>query len=212
MILPNWPAPNNVSGFTYFSADTPLQPMPRRLQQVHGSTVTEFPCLLPDPIVADAVITRLPKTVCSIRTADCLPILVTNTSGNEVAAIHAGWKGLLAGIIENTFAKMQSAPENCLSWIGPAICEKCFEVGPEVREAFIHKNPHFTVYFKKSATAAHKYFVSLPQIAEFILKDLRVLQVCNSNICTVEDLRCNSYRREKGTDQRMMTGIVFHAN
>lgn len=209
MIIPNWNAPQNIKAFTLLSEDEPLDSALRFLQQVHGKKVVLFPSKQPDPIIADSVITRTQNTLCIIRSADCLPILISNRQGNEVAAIHAGWKGLVAGVIEETFEQLKSLPQDCIAWIGPAICGSCYEVGPEVRETFINKNPHFAAGFTKGR--ADKYFGDLPKIAEMVLKALGVLDVTLSGICTFEDTRCNSYRRQKGTDQRMLTGISFKA-
>lgn len=188
--------------------DSSLLHSPRLLKQMHGKTVVLFPNQLPDPLEADAAISRTPETLCIVRTADCLPILVTNKKGNEVAAIHAGWKGLVAGIIEEAFIQIESEPQDCMVWIGPAICGNCFEVGPEVREAFINKEAHFAEYFK-SGLAPDKFIGNLPQIATSILKALGVSDITQSQICTIEDLRCDSYRRENGSPQRMLTGISF---
>lgn len=208
MILPNWKSPSNINAFTVTRADPALTPAPRFLKQVHGKTVVTYPSSAQDPLEADAVITRTPNTLCIIRTADCLPILVTNQKGSEIAAIHAGWKGLVAGVIEETFSQFKSNPNECIVWIGPAICQNCFETGPEVCEAFIGKYPKFATSFIK-AENPNKFLGDLPKIANFILQTLGVQEITLSGICTVEDLRCNSYRREKGTDQRMMTGISF---
>ena len=85
---------------------------------------------------ADAAITRTPNRVLAIMTADCLPILLCNKAGNEVAAIHAGWQGLLNGVVENTLAQMESTTNELIAWIGPSICQACYEVGQEVYEQF----------------------------------------------------------------------------
>lgn len=207
MLIPNWIAPKNIQAFTYLPAD-PIFNIPFPLKQVHGKKALILPYESnATPPEADAVFTRTPNTICAIRTADCLPILVTSMQGNEVAAIHAGWKGLIAGVIEETFTHLHSTPKDCIAWIGPAICGKCFEVGPEVREAFINSNTRFAHAFTPGLV--DKYFGNLPQIAEMILSDLGVETISQSDVCTVENLHCNSYRREHGSDQRMVTGISF---
>ena len=95
---------------------------------------------------ADASVTRHKNMPLVIMTADCLPILLCNQNGNEIAAVHAGWRGLLNGVIENTLLKMNSKPESLLAWIGPAICKSCFEIGEEVEQQYIEKY-HFTPKF-----------------------------------------------------------------
>lgn len=170
------------------------------LKQVHGATAVKAP--FPAGTEGDAVITRTPGVICAVKTADCLPILVSNQSGTEIAAIHAGWKGLAAGIIEATFAKLESPGHQCLAWIGPAICQSHFEVGPEVREAFVSKNPAWTCAFHPGAPG--KFQGNLPLIAEMILKDLGVT-IHQSGLCTYEDLAFPSYRRDQGTLKRMVS-------
>jgi len=207
MIIPDWHIPSNVKAFTVTKED-PAYSAPYPLRQVHQAGVVVLPYPGADRIEGDAALTHLPNVTCSIETADCLPLLVTNNLGTEVAAIHAGWKGLVAGVIEATFGSMQSQAKDCRVWIGPAICGQCFEVGEEVREAFLAKNPVFAEYFIKGAKAG-KWYGNLAKIAKMILQDLGVAKVSLSEICTIEDLRCDSYRREKGTQRRMITGIYF---
>ncbi len=170
------------------------------LKQVHGATAVVPPFLA--GAEGDAMITDLPGVVCAVKTADCLPILVSNHVGTEVAAIHAGWKGLAAGVIEATFAKMKSPGSQCLAWIGPAICQNHFEVGPEVREAFISKNKAWDIAFRPGAP--EKFQANLSLIAEMILKDLGVA-VHQSGLCTYEDRTLPSYRRDNGTLMRMVS-------
>jgi YfiH family protein len=148
-------------------------------------------------VEADAVIAQRAQTLCAIKTADCLPILITNHVGNEVAAIHAGWKGLVAGVIQSTLAKMNSSSQACMAWIGPAICKDCFEVGPELKDVLMTEQ------------RGKQYFADLPKMAELILRGVGVNTIFHSNICTMEELRCDSYRREKGSPQRMISVISF---
>lgn len=206
MLIPHWNVPKNIQAFTQLSRDPP-HAFPFPLHQVHGTRVVTLPYTQNTPPEADAAYTRTSNTLASIRTADCLPILLTNATGNEVAAIHAGWRGLAAGIIEKTFAQLQSPAQDCSIWIGPAICGRCFEIGPEVRHAFITKNARFASAFRPHF--ADRWLGNLPLLAEMILTQLGVEQIYQSQICSMEDLRCNSYRREKATNQRMVTGILF---
>ncbi|HAZ7574446.1 peptidoglycan editing factor PgeF [Legionella sp. PATHC032] len=146
---------------------------------------------------ADAAITRLPKLPLVIMTADCLPILLCNRQGTEIAAIHAGWKGLYNGIIENTLKKLNSNMTDIMAWIGPAICQKCYEVGQEVYQSFTTKHP----LTRKAFEPVHsKWLANLPQIAEIVLNLEGVKSVFQSNLCTFElKNEFYSYRRESQT-------------
>lgn len=211
MIIPDWNAPSHITAFTTICTDLPEVYVELEqnlcLNQVHGTQVITLPLMDSGRITGDAVVTRSPNTLCAVRTADCLPILIRNQQGTEVAAIHAGWRGLAAGVIEASFKYIHTPPAECIAWIGPAICLNCFEIGPEVRDTFLLKNDAFHVAFRK----AHglKWQANLSRIAEMILYDQGVRQIFQSHICSVEDLRCHSYRRDKGTLARMISGISF---
>ncbi len=156
--------------------------------------------------IADAAVTRSTLHPLAIMTADCLPILLCDTKGTEIAAIHAGWKGLLNGIIQNTLKKMLSNPAHLMAWIGPAICQQCYEIGDEVRNLYTERYPFTHSAFKQTASGIH---ANLPQLAEFILNHFGVNNVYQSKACTFE--RKNdfySYRREAQTG-RMATLIWF---
>ena len=158
---------------------------------------------------ADAAITRDKRRALAIMTADCLPIVLCDTAGTEIAAIHAGWRGLCNGIVESTLEKMISLKENLIAWIGPAICQKCFEVGHEVPESFYPNYPFTKNLFE---TNNEKYFGSLSLIAEMILHQAGVKRVYQSQECTYElEQKYFSYRREKETG-RMVTLIWFKNN
>ncbi len=123
---------------------------PHWLNQIHSTEVVaintpEAQLEIPS---ADASYTRLPNQVSIVMTADCLPLLVCDKAGTVVAAIHAGWRGLLDGIIENTLEQMQVSPAELLVWLGPAISQSHFEVGNEVRAAFVARDPQATSAFK----------------------------------------------------------------
>jgi len=116
-----------------------LPSSPCWLQQVHGTTVVDAALSVgaAAPVVADASFTREPGVVCVVMTADCLPVLLCDRSGSVVAAAHAGWRGLQAGILERTVAAMEVPAASLLVYLGPAIGAQAFEVGDEVRQAFI---------------------------------------------------------------------------
>ena len=146
---------------------------------------------------ADAAITGRAGMVAVVMVADCLPILVSDRSGREVAAIHAGWRGLQGGVIENCIGAMQSPVESLVSWIGPAISKKHFEVGDEVREAFIESAccPHIETFF--SAHGVGHWMCDLPAIAEQVLKRLGVTNIVRDPRCTYAKKESfYSYRRD----------------
>ncbi|MFI4918875.1 MAG: peptidoglycan editing factor PgeF [Legionellales bacterium] len=175
------------------------------LEQTHSTT-----CIIAEEDVnrtADAAITRKQMHPLIILTADCLPITLCTKQGTEIAAIHAGWKGLFNGIVENTLNKMHGEPQDLLAWIGPAICQKCYEVGEEVYLAFTTKYPLTQMAFKPTQS---KWLANLPKIAEIVLHSLGVQAVYQSNLCTFElKNEFYSYRRASQTG-RIGTLIWFN--
>lgn len=156
---------------------------------------------------ADAAITRSHHHPLVILTADCLPITVCNRQGTEIAAIHAGWRGLHHGIIENTLNNMTSQNSDLIAWIGPSICQQCYEVGNEVYESFVSDDPDLNVAFKPMN---NKWLANLPRIAEKKLLDHGLNSVFQSDLCTFE-LKNDffSYRRASQTG-RIGTLIWFN--
>lgn len=152
---------------------------------------------------ADASYTDATGVVCVVMTADCLPLLICSTDGKKIAAIHAGWKGLLAGIISNTLAALAS--KDVLVWLGPAIGANCFEVGVEVREAFVTKFAPFAAGFVQISD--NKYLADIYQLARIELAARGVHAVYGGDFCTFTDEeRFYSYRRDAQTG-RMATLI-----
>ncbi len=152
---------------------------------------------------ADASVSNQAGVVCAVMTADCLPLLICSTDGKKIAAIHAGWRGLLAGIISNTVAALSTT--DVLVWLGPAIGTDCFEVGAEVREAFMAKSAAFAAGFTQ--TSETKYLANIYQLARIELAARGVEAVYGGDFCTVtEQERFYSYRRESQTG-RMATLI-----
>lgn len=180
---------------------------PEWLEQIHSSNAVVVEN--DSNRIADAAITRSNQHVLAIMTADCLPITLCNKQGTEIAAIHAGWKGLVNGIIENTLQKMTSSPADLIAWIGPAICQNCFEVGDEVLQAYKTNYSFAPLAFRRHGI---KWLANLPQLAELILNSLGILPVYQSAKCTFE-LKNDffSYRREPQTG-RMVTLIWFNQN
>lgn len=155
---------------------------------------------------ADATVTRQPGQTLAILTADCLPIVLCNKNGDEIAAIHAGWRGLVNGIIENTLAKMQSPTHQLMVWIGPAICVTCYETSADVKKAFIKQYPFAHPAFEDKNG---KIYANLSKIAELVFYEAGVSSVHQSGACTFEsESKFYSYRREAQTG-RIATLIWF---
>lgn len=177
---------------------------PKWLEQTHTTHCVEVDA--PFHPNADAAITRQKNTVLAIMTADCLPILLCDQQGSEIAAIHAGWRGLALGIVGNTLAKMHSDASQCIAWIGPAICGRCYATGAEVLEQFGSRYPYATQAFAK---IENQWFADLPQIATLILETLGIRAVYPSHLCTFEsNSQFYSYRRAAQTG-RIATLIWF---
>ena len=176
------------------------------LEQIHSNLVIEA---LETNVLqqADASYTNKSGVVCAVMTADCLPLLVCSRDGLTVAAIHAGWRGLLAGVIGNTVMAMQACKgsEDLLVWLGPAIGPGSFEVGAEVREAFIKKSGVFDKAFMQQTD--DKWLADIYQLARIELAMLGIVAVYGGTHCTFTDHeRFYSYRRDAQTG-RMATLI-----
>ncbi|WP_411710892.1 peptidoglycan editing factor PgeF [Legionella septentrionalis] len=155
---------------------------------------------------ADAAVTRNKNYPLAIMTADCLPVILCNREGTEIAAVHCGWRGLVGGILENTLGKMHSRAEDILAWLGPAICCQCFEVGREVLEVYADRYPYTQNTFVQKG---EKWLANLAKMAELILNAQGVKAVYSSNACTFElERHFYSYRRQTQTG-RMATLIWF---
>lgn len=152
---------------------------------------------------ADASFTGQSGVVCTVMTADCLPLLLCSSNGAEIAAIHAGWRGLLDGIIENTIAALKN--KDLLVWLGPAIGPGKFEVGNEVRTAFLSKSLDYSSAFNKYTD--EKWLANIYTLARIELAKLGVEKIYGGSFCTVTDeKRFFSFRRDKVTG-RMATLI-----
>lgn len=180
------------------------------LNQVHGIGVQEACADAPDvPPDADAGFTRQPGVVCAVMTADCLPVLLTDRSGSVVAAAHAGWRGLCNGIIEATIARMAVPANDILAWLGPAIGPDAFEVGPEVRTAFMAHDPTAASAF--AAIPDGKYLADIYLLARQRLNACGVTEVHGGDACTVtERERYFSYRRDGRTGR--MASLIWLAD
>ena len=193
----DWPAPDSiVAGTTLRNgniASLGLPGEPCWLNQVHGVNVVaaghyESP---PD---ADASVGRKVGDVCVVRTADCLPVLVCAVDGTEIAAAHAGWRGLAAGVLEATVAEMVHVPGDLLVWLGPGISQAAFEVGDEVRDAFTAQDSGASEYFAPNSRG--RWQADLYGLARRRLSTLGVTRLYGGGSCTFTDTqRFFSYRR-----------------
>jgi len=171
-----------------------LPATPIWLQQVHGIGVVDADSAAPGT-VADASIARRSGSVCGVMTADCLPILLCDREGTAVAAIHAGWRGLAAGVIEAAVRAMGRPGSACLAWLGPAIGPDRFEVGAEVREAFTAADPAAEAAFSPGAPG--KWFANLDLLARQRLARVGIDAVFGGGLCTASDPeRFFSHRRD----------------
>jgi len=173
------------------------------LRQVHGvKAIDASRCL--GPAEADASFTREKGIVCAVMAADCMPVLLADEGGEAVAAAHAGWRGLSAGVIEATVAAMGVRPSRLHAWLGPAIGPKIYEVGPEVREAFLAKDRQAESAF--TANRPGHWLLDLYAVARQRLGSLGVAGVSGGGFCTHAEARFFSYRRDR-TPARMAAVI-----
>lgn len=177
------------------------------LSQVHSTEVVQA-----DPgqrATADASWTDQPGLACSILTADCLPVLFCDRAGSRVAAAHAGWRGLVGGVLESSLAALQRPPEEVLVWLGPAIGPQAFEVGPEVLAAFVAVHPQAVSAFLPSHNPG-RYLADLYALARIRLAAQGVTAVFGGGLCTYSDPRFYSYRRSARTGR--LASLVWLAS
>ncbi|PJG83588.1 peptidoglycan editing factor PgeF [Caviibacterium pharyngocola] len=185
-----------------------LPQFPLFLTQTHSTKVIRLP-YAGDNVEADAVYTNQPNQVCLVMTADCLPVLLSNAQGNEVAAAHAGWRGLCDGILEQTVQCFHSPREEIVAWLGPAIGPTCFQVGREVVDQFMAQDPQAETAFVADPDCAGKYLGNLYQLATQRLNRLGIRHIYGGEHCTYsEKERFFSFRRESKTG-RMASLIWF---
>ncbi len=179
------------------------------LEQVHGCEVIDIAnvqsLINKDKskvtLKADAAFSTKSNQICNVLTADCLPVLVCNKKGNKVAAAHAGWKGLAEGIIEATISSLDENPDEILVWFGPVIGADVFEVGEEVRDLFVKKQPESTIAFKQNRMG--HYLADIVQLARLRLQRIGIDVVYGGNYCTYSDAnRFYSYRRDGKTGRQ----------
>lgn len=168
---------------------------PAWLHQVHGRRVVSLPLAADETPQADASMASAPGPVCVVMSADCLPVLFCDTAGRSVAAAHAGWRGLAAGVLEATVAAMPAPPAELLAWLGPAIGPQAFEVGEDVRAAFVDADPGAAACFLPATP--DKYHADLYALARRRLQRCGLTRIYGGGLCTYsEAMRFYSFRRD----------------
>ncbi len=177
---------------------------PAWLNQVHGSRVIEAAAWA-EPPDADASISRCAGAICAVMTADCLPVLFCAADGTEVAAAHAGWRGLAGGVLEATLDAMQAPNGEIMAWLGPAIGPAAFEVGDEVRAVFVAASPDAAAAFKVSRPG--HWLADIYALARIRLRNAGLTRLFGGGRCTYTEAdNFFSYRRD-GTTGRMASLI-----
>lgn len=179
------------------------------LSQVHGTAVLNAAdaAEVAQGAQADASIATQGGIACAILTADCLPVLLCDGGGRVVGAAHAGWRGLAAGVLENTVLRMRDAgADDIVAWLGPAIGSARFEVGAEVRQAFVERQRRAAGAFQALAGYPGKYLADIWALARLRLESAGVRRIYGGGLCTVSERRFYSYRRD-GVTGRMASLI-----
>jgi hypothetical protein len=235
LIIPDWPAPAGVhalvttrqggvstgpwTGFnlaahvgddaTAVTANRALlrQSLPAEppwLTQVHGVLCVDA-AKAQSGVEADASFTRQRSVVCAVLTADCLPVLLCDDKASVVSAVHAGWRGLADGVIEASVAAMGLPGERLMAWLGPAIGPMAFEVGADVRDAFLARDAQAAQAF--TPLSEGKWLCNIYQLAHQRLNALNIHRIASADFCTVRDIdRFYSFRRD-GVTGRMASCI-----
>lgn len=181
------------------------------LDQVHGTDVHSINCRR-DSLRGDGLHTGEQGLACAVLTADCLPVFLTDTAGSEVAVVHAGWRGLAAGIVERAVQEFRVPAKALLAWLGPAISQPHFEVGEEVvqqlQASILGTQFKSALFAVKSGAKESKALVDLYQVARCQLHDLGVSAVFGGNFCSYADReRFYSYRRDQITGR--MASVIY---
>lgn len=176
---------------------------PLWLNQVHGCAVVIHDGPQASPPTADAAVAFEPGRVCAVMTADCLPVVLADRAGRRVGVAHAGWRGLAGGVVEATVQALGVPAADLVAWLGPAIGQAAFEVGPEVRAAFVQRLPAAEAAFLPGAPG--KFQADLYALARAVLAQAGVADVHGGGWCTATDReRFFSFRRD-GHTGRMAT-------
>ncbi|MGQ7249688.1 peptidoglycan editing factor PgeF [Halomonas sp. V046] len=175
------------------------------LDQVHGASVQQH--WSDTTPTADASIATTRDYACVVMTADCLPVFFCDRAGERVAVAHAGWRSLAGGVLEATVASLGVEPGSLLTWLGPAISNAQFEVGPEVREAFCGVHPEAASAFEPSPYRLGHHMGDLYKLARLRLERLGVSHISGGHFCTACESRFYSHRRDDGVTGRMASVI-----
>jgi YfiH family protein len=169
---------------------------PAWLNQVHSATVINLDSGVPaSPPTADAAITSRAGVACVVMVADCLPVLLTTHDGSRIGAAHAGWRGLASGVIEQAVRALGKPGRELRAWLGPCISREYFEVGDEVREAFMSQDSGVSVYFDRNVRG--RWQADLVGLATFRLGQMGVADITSSSSCTFADReKFYSHRRD----------------
>ena len=175
------------------------------LNQVHGTRVAHT---FEPGQEADAAVAFDSDYACVVMTADCLPVFFADQEGSRVGVAHAGWRGLAAGVLENTVAALECEPAEVIAWLGPAIGPRVYEVGCEVRDAFVHYDPAAASAIVPSPYRLKHYMIDLYRLAQLRLESIGVVQVFGGGFCTASDeTRFYSFRRDGANTGRMASVI-----
>ena len=182
-----------------------LPQAPRWLRQVHGPRVVDADDLEGE-VEADASVSRRANTVCALLVADCIPVLLADAAGSVVAAAHAGWRGLAGGVVENTIKRMAVDPGTIIAYLGPGIGPRAFEVGTDVRDAFVARDAGAASAFAPHAPG--KWLADLFALARRRLSSAGVRSIHGGGDCTYSNpKRFYSYRRDRTTGR--MAALVW---
>jgi YfiH family protein len=214
VLVPEWPAPPRVRAFVTtralgdmrkgavgrerLRAMLPAEPL--WLHQVHGTRVHDARLAQSaGDLEGDAFVLREPGVVCAIQAADCMPVVLASESGDALGIAHAGWRGLAAGVIEETLRAMHTRPGGAMAWLGPAIGPRVYEVGEEVRAAFVGRDAAAQSAF--TAVRPHHWLLDLYAIARQRLARAGIGRVFGGTLCTYSDARFFSFRRDRTTER-----------
>ena len=210
-IDPKWPAPSNIQALTttrhYQTIDQiDLPSSPLTLSQIHGNDVIKTDNYKAN-MEADGLYTTKPQTVLSIQTADCLPVLLCDQQGKQIAAIHAGWRGLANQII--FYAYQQFKPNSyIMAWIGPSISQPCYQVDTQLRNKFTSLDNKLEKAFKPIENQPNQWLADLKWIARYQLVNCGIQTIITSSHCTYSEPNLfYSYRRNQGATGRLYTLI-----
>ena len=221
IILPNWSAPGRIKSlFTTklqdpYATHTLAQYLPEasdlkrtidpvRLHQTHSAVVHRVEKKV-QGLIGDALVTSTINIPCSIEVADCVPVLLCSENGKEIAAIHAGWRGLLAGVIENTTESLTTPPSKIKAWIGPAISKSVYSVGSDLRKSFCQRNPYYGNFFVE---VKNKIYFDLRGAVNYTLGTNGISNIYQTSRCVYQESESFfSFRREKTADRMM--GIIW---